>query len=167
MPAPIKLAILIDTLPGRGEEQVQAFAALAPRVRAEKGCLAYQLHRVPGQDDRFVLTESWASAADLAAHNASEHMQDAAPWLASFRAGPVTVLPLQEVHPAPPPAAPKNNNNLPPFLISGILLGSVLAALVQRYWPLGYGLLAGVGGMLLMQRWLQACQQRGWLPGRR
>ncbi|MEC5208677.1 quinol monooxygenase YgiN [Vogesella perlucida] len=167
MPAPIKLAILIDTLPGRGEEQVQAFAALAPRVRAEKGCLAYQLHRVSGQDDRFVLTESWASAADLAAHDASEHMLDAAPWLASFRAGPVTVLPLQEVHPAPPPAAPKNNNNLPPFLISGILLGSVLAALVQRYWPLGYGLLAGVGGMLLMQRWLQACQQRGWLPGRR
>jgi len=164
MSVPIKLVILIDTLPGRGEEQVQAFAALAPRVRAEKGCQAYQLHRVPEQDDRFVLTESWACAADLAAHDASEHMQDAAPWLASFRAGPVTVLPLQEVHPAPPPAAP--SNNLPPFLISSILLGSVLAALVQRYWPLGYGLLASVGSMLLLQRWLQSCQQRGWLPGR-
>lgn len=165
MPAPIKLAILIDTLPGRGEEQVQAFAALAPRVRAEKGCLAYQLHRVPGQDDRFVLTESWASAADLAAHDASEHMQDAAPWLASFRAGPVTVLPLQEVHPAPPPAAP--NNNLPPFLVSSALLGCLTVTLVQQYWPFGGRLLAGVGSILLLQRLLLICQQRGWLPGRR
>jgi quinol monooxygenase YgiN len=167
MPAPIKLAILIDTLPGRGEEQVQAFASLAPRIRAEKGCLAYQLHRVPGQDDRFVLTESWASAADLAAHDASEHMQDAAPWLASFRAGPVTVLPLEEVHPAPPPAAPKSGNSLPPFMASSILIGTALATLAQHYWPLGSSLLASVGSMLLMQRLLQACLQRGWLPGRR
>ena len=147
-------------------QDIEAGHRLRARIALEECGLAYQLHRVPGQDDRFVLTESWASAADLAAHDASEHMQDAAPWLASFRAGPVTVLPLQEVHPAPPPAAPKNNNNLPPFLISSILLGCVLATLAQRYWPLGYGLLASVGGMLLMQRWLQACQQRGWLPGR-
>jgi quinol monooxygenase YgiN len=167
MHTPIKLVILIDTLPGRGEEQVQAFAALAPQVRAEQGCLAYQLHRVPGQDDRFVLTESWASAAALAAHDASEHMQDAAPWLASFRAGPVTVLPLAEVHPAPPPPTAPKSNTQPPFLISSALMGCLTVMLLQQHWPFGSRLLACLGSMLLLQRVLVICQQRGWLPGRR
>jgi len=166
MSHPIKQIVLIDTLPGRAEEQVQAFAWLAPQVRAEAGCLSYQLHRVSGQENSFVLTETWASPAALAAHDASELMQDAAPWLASFRAGPARVLALGEMHPAPPSTAPKNDG-LPPFLFSSIILGSLVAMLVQPHWLLVNSVLASLGSMLLLQRLLVICQQRGWLPGRR
>lgn len=165
MPAPIKLVILIDTLPGRGEEQVQAFAALAPRVRAEKGCLAYQLHRVPGQDDRFVLTESWASAADLAAHDASEHMQDAAPWLASFRAGPVTVLPLQEVHPEVAASKPATDKAPVPKHYFGFsaFFGIVLSVFCQQYLPGLIKGMAAVGCYLLILNLLTTAKEKGWL----
>lgn len=165
MPAPIKLAILIDTLPGRGEEQVQAFAALAPRVRAEKGCLAYQLHRVSGQDDRFVLTESWASAADLAAHDASEHMLDAAPWLASFRAGPVTVLPLQEVHPEVAARKPATDKAPVPKHYFGFstFFGIVLSVFCQQYLPGLINGLASVGCCLLILYLLNTAKEKGWL----
>ncbi|WP_329402911.1 antibiotic biosynthesis monooxygenase family protein [Streptomyces melanogenes] len=53
----VRLHILITTLPGRGQEQVDAYERLAPIVRAEQGCLQYDLHRVVDDPDRFVLVE--------------------------------------------------------------------------------------------------------------
>nr|WP_237266757.1 antibiotic biosynthesis monooxygenase [Pseudomonas sp. ADAK22] len=35
---------MINTQPGKGAEQRAAFAKLAPLVRAEHGCLHYDLH---------------------------------------------------------------------------------------------------------------------------
>jgi quinol monooxygenase YgiN len=134
MSHPIKQIVLIDTLPGRAEEQVQAFAWLAPQVRTEAGCLSYQLHRVSGQENSFVLTETWASPAALAAHDASELMQDAAPWLASFRAGPARVLALGEMHPAPP-TPPASHRSVLPYLGAGLLIGLMLAPFMAGWWP--------------------------------
>lgn len=90
----VKLMILIQTKPGRGAEQIAAFRELAPVVRAEEGCLQYDLHPVAGDDDRFVLLERWTSKDALAAHDATTHMIAADAHSPTFRAGPATVLQL-------------------------------------------------------------------------
>ncbi|MER8046360.1 antibiotic biosynthesis monooxygenase family protein [Streptomyces sp. NPDC094032] len=90
----IKLLIRITALPGRGGEQVAAFERLAPVVRAEDGCLQYDLHRVADDPDRFVLLERWASAEALAAHDAAPHMAAADAANKAFRAGPAEVVRL-------------------------------------------------------------------------
>ncbi|GAA1250936.1 hypothetical protein GCM10009665_47020 [Kitasatospora nipponensis] len=94
MSQPVHLLVLISTLPGRGQEQVAAFERLAPIVRAEEGCLRYDLHQVSGEPDRFVLIERWASRAALAAHDASAHMVEADAAGPAFRAGPAEVIEL-------------------------------------------------------------------------
>ncbi|MEX2972753.1 putative quinol monooxygenase [Streptomyces sp. C184] len=94
MSQPIQLVILITTLPGRGQEQIAAFERLAPTVRAEPGCLQYDMHQVSGEPDRFVLMERWASQEALAAHDATPHMIEADAASPAFRAGPAEVIQL-------------------------------------------------------------------------
>ncbi|MFG3000489.1 putative quinol monooxygenase [Streptomyces sp. NPDC048340] len=94
MSQPIQLVILITTLPGRGKEQIAAFERLAPIVRAEAGCLQYDLHQVSGEPDRFVLIERWSSQAALAAHDVTPHMVEADAASPAFRAGPADVIRL-------------------------------------------------------------------------
>ncbi|MGN6649591.1 putative quinol monooxygenase [Trinickia sp.] len=90
----VLLVISIQTLPGKGHEQIAAYEKLAPVVRAEAGCLQYDLHAVVGADDSFLLIERWASAAALAAHDVTPHMIAADAHSPSFRAGPAKVMQL-------------------------------------------------------------------------
>ncbi|WP_306321418.1 MULTISPECIES: putative quinol monooxygenase [unclassified Streptomyces] len=94
MSQPVMLTIVITTLPGHGQEQIDAYERLAPLVRAEKGCLQYDLHRVTGEPDRFVLIERWDSQEALDAHDATPHMIEADAASPSFRAGPAQVFKL-------------------------------------------------------------------------
>ena len=94
----VRLAILINTQPGKADQQIAAFQQLAPLVRAETGCLQYDLHRVTNDQDNFVLIERWASEANLHAHDVTEHMIKADAANPSFRAGPATVLFLDEIN---------------------------------------------------------------------
>ncbi|MFE1880209.1 putative quinol monooxygenase [Streptomyces diastatochromogenes] len=89
----IRLLVIITCLPGRGQEQADAFTRLAPLVRAEDGCLHYDLHRTD-DPDRFVLLEQWASQEALAAHDTAPHMVEADAANKAFRAGPVDVIRL-------------------------------------------------------------------------
>ena len=90
----IRVAVLITTQPGRSEEQVAAFDLIKDAVRAEEGCIRYDLHRVENQADRFLLLEEWESAGALEKHDASTVMAEASIRHAAFRAGPVEVLEL-------------------------------------------------------------------------
>lgn len=94
MSQPIQLVILISTLPGRGPEQVAMFERIAPLVRAEEGCLRYDMHQVSGDPDRFVLIERWSSKKALAAHDATPHMIEADAASPAFRSGPAEVIEL-------------------------------------------------------------------------
>ncbi|MFD9726073.1 putative quinol monooxygenase [Streptomyces sp. NPDC059072] len=94
MSQPVKLVILVTTLPGRGPEQIAAFERLAPLVRAEEGCLQYDMHQVAGEPERFVLIERWASQEALAAHDVTPHMIEADAASPAFRAGPAEVIAL-------------------------------------------------------------------------
>ncbi|MGV4983288.1 putative quinol monooxygenase [Streptomyces sp. NRAIS4] len=100
MSQPVRLHVLITALPGRGQEQVDAYERLAPIVRAEEGCLQYDLHRVVGDPDRFVLVEQWASREALAAHDVTPHMVEADAASPAFRAGPAQVIEI-ETEPVP------------------------------------------------------------------
>ncbi|WP_327355407.1 putative quinol monooxygenase [Streptomyces sp. NBC_01304] len=91
---PVQLVIQITALPGRGGDQIAAYKRLAPLVRAEDGCLQYDLHQVAGDPDRFVLIERWSSRAALAAHDATPHMIEADAASPAFRAGPAEVIEL-------------------------------------------------------------------------
>lgn len=88
----IRLMVLISTQPGRRQDQVTAFERLVPLVRAETGCLRYDLHAVEGDDDRLVILEEWATQADLDAHGVAPHMVEAAEANADFRAGPAEAI---------------------------------------------------------------------------
>jgi quinol monooxygenase YgiN len=54
MSSEVHLLILIETQTGLAQKQIDAFANLAPLVRAEVGCLQYDLHQVTDKPDRFV-----------------------------------------------------------------------------------------------------------------
>lgn len=58
---------------GRGDAVAEMLAAALDTVRAEPGCLRYDLFRVRRDDDTLVMLEQWASKEDLRAHGASEH----------------------------------------------------------------------------------------------
>jgi len=64
-------------------------------VRAEQGCIQYDIHPVVGNSDSFVLIEKWASKEALDAHDLAPHMLEAAKHNPTFRAGPATVLFLE------------------------------------------------------------------------
>ena len=93
----IALVILIETKPGRSYEQVEAFNSLQPLVLAEKGCLQYELHRVAGDENKFLLIEKWASQGDLNAHDRIDHMVAADAHSPSFRAKPAVVYRLESI----------------------------------------------------------------------
>ena len=76
MTSEVRVVAVLQALPGSGAEVLALWPSLSAQVRAEEGCLAYALHRVAGDGDRFVVLERWASLATLAAHGQSPHMQE-------------------------------------------------------------------------------------------
>jgi quinol monooxygenase YgiN len=94
MTSEVHLLILIETQTGLAQRQIDAFAKLAPLVRAEAGCLQYDLHQVTDKPDRFVLLERWSSSDALVAHGVTAHMLEADAGNGAFRAGPVEVFSL-------------------------------------------------------------------------
>jgi len=91
-PRPLRVVVLICTQPGRGAEQIAAHAALAPVVRAEPGCLRYDLESVEGNPDAFVVIGHWTTAKALQEHHTSPHMVAARAASTAFRAGPAEML---------------------------------------------------------------------------
>jgi quinol monooxygenase YgiN len=93
----VKLVVHIRTQSGKANQQVQAFKELAGLVRAEAGCLQYDLHQVIGEPDQFLLFETWASQAALVTHQQSAHMRKAAIDNQQFRDGAATITFINEV----------------------------------------------------------------------
>ena len=91
MSSRVGVIVSITVKAGRGSDQIALFDELAPLVRAEEGCLAYDLHAVVGDRDRFKILEWWASAEALADHGKTSRMVEAAARASSFRAGPAEI----------------------------------------------------------------------------
>lgn len=89
---------MVRVKPGRAAEQVALFDRIAPLVRAEEGCLSYELHPVVEDPDRFVILEWWASRSALSAHDTTAHMIEADAASPSFRDGPAQVTLIERQH---------------------------------------------------------------------
>ena len=84
----IRLTVQLPVKPDQADAFEAAAAPALARVKAEdKGCEMYDLFRSVDDDTRFVMVESWESAADLDAHMTSAAMGDVGKALTGFIAG--------------------------------------------------------------------------------
>ncbi|MEZ0284352.1 MAG: putative quinol monooxygenase [Thermoleophilia bacterium] len=72
--AEVVVVVLFRATPGRGADAEAAFTEAVPPTHDEEGCVAFAVHRVAGDADRFVLIERWASREALDAHLAAPHL---------------------------------------------------------------------------------------------
>jgi quinol monooxygenase YgiN len=72
----IRVVAVLTAQDGKADELLAGWPDLAAKVRAEDGCLGYDLHRGLGGSNTFVVLERWASPAALKAHGASQHMKE-------------------------------------------------------------------------------------------
>jgi len=108
-PEPSTMLYVIATIelkPGRREEFLAAFRAVAPRVHAEAGCLEYRLTedvatgfaaQGPVRPEVLTIVERWASLEHLRAHLAAPHMVEYAARVKDLRRG----VSLQVLQPLP------------------------------------------------------------------
>jgi quinol monooxygenase YgiN len=68
------VSAVIRAKDGREAELERELAGVVADVRAEPGCLRYDLHR-SGYGNVFFFYEIWESAAHLAAHAKTPHME--------------------------------------------------------------------------------------------
>lgn len=86
------MVALLTAQDGKGGEVLAAWPDLSKQVHAEDGCLGYDLHRVAGKPDEFVVLEQWASVGALAAHGKSPHMREFGARAKDMLAAPAQVI---------------------------------------------------------------------------
>lgn len=96
MSAQIRVVAILTAQPGKGGELLAMWPALSAQVHAEAGCLAYDLHRVGSDADRFVVLERWASVEALGEHRGAAHMRQFGRDAAGVLAGPAEVVVLED-----------------------------------------------------------------------
>lgn len=73
----IRLTVQFNIQPGKSEEFEAAAGAGTQAVKkTDKGCEMYDLFRSVDDPTRYVMVESWATAADLEAHKSSPAMAE-------------------------------------------------------------------------------------------
>jgi quinol monooxygenase YgiN len=71
----VTLIVALRARPGQEVALEKELRALVAPTRAERGCLAYDLHVSSGQPGLFLLREIWASLKHHGRHWETEHMQ--------------------------------------------------------------------------------------------
>ena len=92
----VRVVAVLRAQPGSGAEVLRLWPELSAQVHAEDGCLEYDLHRVAGDEDRFVVLERWASVEALATHGRSPHMREFGRTAAALMAAPSEVIVLED-----------------------------------------------------------------------
>lgn len=90
----ISVVVLIEVIPDKREDQINAFKDIRPLVLAEEGCLQYELKADNDNQNRFVMIERWASEEALEAHFRAKHMVEAAKTKHLYRAKPAEIIKL-------------------------------------------------------------------------
>lgn len=86
----------VTAIPGKRDALLAAFHEVVPQVRAESGCLEYEVAidvpteievQEPVSDDRITVVEKWQDLAALQAHLSVSHMMEfrrrVLPWVQS------------------------------------------------------------------------------------
>lgn len=97
MSEPLDVIATIEVQPGRADEAVAIFAEYLETVRAEAGCLRYELFRVRRDPDTLVMVEKWESAEALKDHGVAEHFVAMSGRLAGLLASAPAVRVLDPV----------------------------------------------------------------------
>jgi len=93
----VVVVVLSRAVPGRVEDGLAAFSALAAVTHTEEGCLAYTLHREPADPDRIVLVERWTTREALDEHLATPHLLAFREDSADIWTEPATIMILDPV----------------------------------------------------------------------
>lgn len=86
----VYVSAVVTAREGCGAALEQELRRVVPLVRAETGCVRYDLHHGDG-GDAFLFYEIWESDAALAAHGRTAHMAAMRAATAELVAGPATV----------------------------------------------------------------------------
>jgi len=82
----------ITAKPGREEELRGLLTSVVPLVRAEEGCIQYDLHVSTKDPASFVFVENWKDADALKSHAGSEHMKSFGARAADLLGGAPRIL---------------------------------------------------------------------------
>lgn len=93
----VDVVATLTTQPGHAAEVAAMLSSALDTVRAEPGCLRYDLFRVRREDDVLVMVEQWASKDDLRTHGASEHFVELSGRMAPHLAGAPVIRMLDPV----------------------------------------------------------------------
>jgi quinol monooxygenase YgiN len=86
----VYVSAVVTAREGCGAALERELRRVVPLVRAEAGCIRYDLHRSNG-GDAFLFYEIWESDAALAAHGGTAHMAGMRAATAELVAGPAAV----------------------------------------------------------------------------
>lgn len=93
----LEVVATIAVQPGRADRVVEIVTDHLKTIRAEDGCLRYDLYRVHRDPDTLVMVERWASKDALKAHGSADHFHEMSASLAPELAGPPVVRVLDPV----------------------------------------------------------------------
>lgn len=96
---PLDVIATIQVRPGHADDVVAIFSEYLSTVRAEDGCLRYELFRVRRDPDTLVMVEQWASKEALSAHGTAAHFVEMSGRLGSLLAAAPAVRVLDPVIP--------------------------------------------------------------------
>jgi quinol monooxygenase YgiN len=72
---PVTVVVRIRAKEGCEAEVRRELLALLAPTRAERGCVNYDMHEMPGEPTLFLFHETWESEADLDRHLMEPHVQ--------------------------------------------------------------------------------------------
>lgn len=84
----IRVVARITALSDKAPELKAVLLRVVEATRAEPGCIRYELHQSETDPADFVFLEEWASAAAIATHMQSPHIQEAFSKAASLLGAP-------------------------------------------------------------------------------
>lgn len=70
----VYVSATIDAAAGKEEDMRKVLSAVIAEVRAEKGCIRYDLHQCIECPAKFLFYEIWETAEDLDAHGKTPHI---------------------------------------------------------------------------------------------
>ena len=91
-PPALTVVAELKAKPGREEEVRSLLLSVIEPVRAEEGCLQYDLHVSTADPAAFVFYENWKDADALKAHARSAHMKEFGAKAAELLDGPARIL---------------------------------------------------------------------------
>jgi quinol monooxygenase YgiN len=95
MSGPLDVVATIRVQDGRADDVVAVIAEYVDAVRAEEGCLRYDLFRVRKDPGALLMVERWASKEALRAHGTVDHFVAMSTRLAELLAAAPVVQVLE------------------------------------------------------------------------